>query len=82
MIYIDDLGYADIGPFGATKQKTPNLDRMAQEGLKLTGFYAAPVAAENPEVVQRLETSATAMSGRIGGKQPSERRTAGVVENP
>ena len=43
IIFIDDLGYADIGPFGATKQKTPNLDRMAQEGMKLTSFYAAPV---------------------------------------
>ena len=29
IIFIDDLGYADIGPFGATKQKTPNLDRLA-----------------------------------------------------
>lgn len=32
IIFIDDLGYADIGSFGATKQKTPNLDRMAAEG--------------------------------------------------
>ncbi|HEY3789381.1 MAG TPA: sulfatase, partial [Urbifossiella sp.] len=45
IIYIDDLGYADIGPFGATKQKTPNLDRMAAEGMKLTSFYAAPVCS-------------------------------------
>ncbi len=45
IIYVDDLGYADIGPFGATKQKTPNLDRMAEEGMKLTSFYAAPVCS-------------------------------------
>src|SRR6476659_11376313 len=45
VIFIDDLGYADIGPFGATKQKTPHLDRMAAEGLKLTSFYAAPVCS-------------------------------------
>ena len=45
VIFIDDLGYADIGPFGATKQKTPQLDRMAREGLKLTSFYAAPVCS-------------------------------------
>lgn len=45
VIFIDDLGYADIGPFGAMKQKTPNLDRMASEGLKLTSFYAAPVCS-------------------------------------
>ena len=45
IIFIDDLGYGDIGPFGATKQKTPNLDRMAREGMKLTSFYAAPVCS-------------------------------------
>ncbi len=45
IIFIDDMGYGDIGPFGATKQKTPNLDRMAAEGMKLTSFYAAPVCS-------------------------------------
>ncbi len=45
IIFIDDMGYADIGPFGATKQRTPNLDRMAREGMKLTSFYAAPVCS-------------------------------------
>jgi len=43
--FIDDLGYGDIGPFGAVKQKTPQLDRMAREGMKLTSFYAAPVCS-------------------------------------
>jgi arylsulfatase A len=45
VIFIDDMGYGDIGPFGATKQRTPNLDRMAREGMKLTSFYAAPVCS-------------------------------------
>jgi arylsulfatase A len=45
IVFIDDMGYADIGPFGAVKQKTPNLDRMANEGMKLTSFYAAPVCS-------------------------------------
>ncbi len=45
VIFIDDLGYGDIGPFGAKLQKTPNLDRMAAEGRKLTSFYAAPVCS-------------------------------------
>lgn len=45
IILIDDMGYGDIGPYGATKQKTPNLDRMAREGMKLTSFYAAPVCS-------------------------------------
>lgn len=43
LIFADDLGYGDIGPFGSKVNRTPNLDRMAREGLKLTSFYAAPV---------------------------------------
>ena len=45
IILIDDMGYGDIGPFGATKQRTPHLDRMAREGMKFTSFYAAPVCS-------------------------------------
>jgi arylsulfatase A len=41
IIFIDDMGYADIGPFGARGYKTPNLDRMAKEGMRLTSFYVA-----------------------------------------
>jgi arylsulfatase A len=36
----DDLGYGDIGAFGQTKIRTPNLDRLAAEGMKLTQHYA------------------------------------------
>ncbi|MDA7915950.1 sulfatase [Verrucomicrobia bacterium] len=39
IIFCDDLGYNDIGPFGSTKHRTPNLDRMAAEGIKFTDFY-------------------------------------------
>ena len=45
VINIDDLGYADIGPFGSKLNRTPHLDRMAKEGRKLTSFYAAPVCS-------------------------------------
>jgi len=41
VIFIDDLGYADIGPFGATRYPTANLDRLAREGRCLTDFHAA-----------------------------------------
>lgn len=40
-IFCDNLGYGDIGCFGSTRHKTPHLDQMAEEGLKLTSYYAA-----------------------------------------
>jgi len=43
IILMDDMGYGDITPFNPkTKNRTPNLERMAREGMKLTSFYAAP----------------------------------------
>src|SRR5262245_10201413 len=39
-IYADDMGYGDLGCYGATAIKTPHLDRMASEGLRLTSFYS------------------------------------------
>lgn len=41
VIFIDDLGYADIGPFGAEGYETPHLDRMADEGRIFTDFHSA-----------------------------------------
>ncbi len=41
IIFTDDQGYQDIGCFGSPLIKTPNLDRMAQEGRRFTSFYSA-----------------------------------------
>lgn len=44
IIYADDLGYGDLSGFGAQAIKTPHLDRLMREGIKLTNFYSiAPV---------------------------------------
>ncbi|MGI8966572.1 MAG: sulfatase-like hydrolase/transferase, partial [Limisphaerales bacterium] len=40
IILADDLGYGDLSCYGNPKFKTPNLDRMASEGAKLTDFYS------------------------------------------
>ena len=40
LVVMDDMGYGDIGSFGVPDAKTPNIDRLAREGVKLTQFYA------------------------------------------
>jgi len=40
LVFCDDLGYADIGPFGSKTHATPVLDQMAREGMCLTDFYS------------------------------------------
>ena len=41
IIFCDDLGYADLGCFGAKGWKTPNLDQLAKDGMRLTSFYVS-----------------------------------------
>ncbi|MGK7394183.1 MAG: sulfatase family protein [Candidatus Cyclobacteriaceae bacterium M3_2C_046] len=41
ILFADDLGYGDVGVYGHPTIKTPNLDQLASEGMKLTQFYAA-----------------------------------------
>ena len=43
LVLADDMGYGDIGPYGAKLNRTPNLDRLAREGMRLTSFYVQPV---------------------------------------
>ncbi len=40
IIYADDLGYGDVGAYGATALKTPNIDRLANGGIRFTNGYA------------------------------------------
>ncbi len=43
VIFADDLGYGDLGCYGNRHIRTPNLDRMAAEGIRLTSFYSQNV---------------------------------------
>jgi arylsulfatase A-like enzyme len=40
IIYMDDLGYGDMSAYGASEIKTPNMDRLANEGIRFTNAYA------------------------------------------
>jgi arylsulfatase A-like enzyme len=55
LIVTDDVGYGDIGSYGASDVKTPSIDSLARDGVRLTDFYAAP---------QCTPTRAALISGR------------------
>lgn len=67
IVYIlaDDLGYGDIGSFGQTKIQTPNLDRMAAEGMRFTQHYSgSTVCAPSRSVLMTgLHTGHTPIRG-------------------
>jgi arylsulfatase A-like enzyme len=86
-INIDDLGYADIGPFGSKLNRTPHLDRMAAEGRKLTSFYAAPVCSPSRAALmtgayakRALPIPGVLFPGNPIGLSPSEITVAEVLK--
>ncbi len=87
VINIDDLGYADIGPFGSKINRTPNLDRMAVEGRMLTSFYAAPVCSPSRASLMTgcypkrvLPIKHVLFPGYATGLDPSETTVAEVLK--
>jgi arylsulfatase A len=68
LIYCDDLGYADIGPFGAKGYATPNLDRIAAEGMKLTDFHtvAAVCSASRAALMSGCYPQRVSILGALG----------------
>src|SRR3954471_22384440 len=69
-ILADDLGYGDLGCYGQKLIQTPNLDRMAAEGMRFTQFYAgAPVCAPSRAVLMTgLHVGHVSVRGNAGGK--------------
>jgi arylsulfatase A-like enzyme len=67
-ILADDLGYGQLGCFGQKLIATPNLDRMAAEGMKFTQFYAgSTVCAPSRSVLMTgLHTGHTRVRGNSG----------------
>lgn len=75
VIYIlaDDLGYGDLGCYGQKVIQTPELDRMAKEGLRFTQFYAgATVCAPSRSVLMTgMHHGHTRVRGNAGQKNPA-----------
>lgn len=71
-IMADDLGYGDLGAYGQKVIKTPQLDRMAREGMKFTQFYAgATVCAPSRSVLMTGQHHGrTRVRGNAGATNP------------
>jgi arylsulfatase A-like enzyme len=65
LILADDLGYGDVGCYGATQVATPNIDRLAAEGMLFTNGYA-PSATCTP-------TRYSILTGEYGWRQPTKK---------
>ena len=64
LIITDDVGYGDLGSYGAPDIKTPNIDSLAKQGARLTDFYAngsscTPTRGCQPVSALNLLVSAT-----------------------
>lgn len=68
VIYADDMGYADLGCFGVKKIKTPNLDRMAKQGVRFTSFYTsqAVCSASRASLMTGKYSNRTEILGALG----------------
>ncbi len=86
-IFTDDLGYGDIGAFGATDIKTPNIDRLANEGIKFTSFLSAsPVCSPSRaglltgRMPQRMGINAVFFPESFTGMDPEEVTFAEILK--
>lgn len=67
LIVADDLGYGDLGSYGQRAIRTPNLDRLANQGLRFTNFYAGSTvcAPSRASLMTGQHTGHTAIRGNI-----------------
>ncbi len=70
IIFVDDMGYADIGSYGVTAYETPHLDQMANEGVRFTDFYVSqPVcSASRAALLTGTYSNRIGIHGALGPK--------------
>ena len=73
IMFMDDMGYADIGAFGAKAYPTPHLDKMAKEGRKFTDFYVtqAVCSASRAGLLTGCYNVRIGINGALGPKSNS-----------
>lgn len=85
-ILADDLGYGEVGAFGQKIIQTPNLDRMAREGMRFTQFYAGSTVCAPSRCVLMTgkHTGHCSVRGNAGGARqallPGEKTVADVLK--
>ena len=79
LIFIDDMGYGDVGFNGAKGPKTPNLDQMAKEGMRFNDFYVGCAVCSGSRTAlmtgvhyQRLSMAAVLFPNSSRGLHPDE----------
>jgi len=79
LILADDLGWADLGCYGNTFNETPNIDRLARDGMRFTQFYGGPVCSPTRANLQSGQDQA-----RFGITQhiPGHRRPFAKLRDP
>ncbi len=87
LIFIDDMGYGDLACFGATQYPTPNLDRMASQGMRFTNFYVAQAvcSASRAALMTGCYSNRVGISGALSpkadiGLNPDEETIAEVLK--
>ena len=87
IIFTDDQGYQDVGCFGSPDIKTPHLDQMAREGVRLTNFYAAQAVCSASRAAlltgcypNRIGIHGALMPNHPNGLNPSETTMAEMLK--
>ena len=87
LIFMDDLGYGDLSCYGASLYKTPNLDRMASQGIRFTNFLAAQAvcSASRAGILTGCYPNRVGISGALMpdskiGLNPAEETIAEIVK--
>ena len=90
LIITDDVGYGDFGAYGARDVRTPNIDKLARQGVRLTDFYASPqctptraslITGRYPQRVQLERALGTVGPGLEQGLRPTGRTLPQLVKN-
>ena len=82
IIFADDLGYGDLGCYGHPTIRTPNLDKVAAEGMKFTSFWYFSSPIHSMKLVLARGLPRRKAIKPFSGKQKSKREVTSVAPVP